>query len=147
MRTARKACLGLASHKIVPDVTRLTLRGPGISADYDSQSEGLQQAIAVQQPPAGASRPFIALDITAATLQVSADVALLHSGGATLRLRAIWAQDTSGRTLPRSLVADDNRLLLAVDDQHAEYPITIKTRSMDRPMRSSKRTLPTRGWA
>ncbi len=118
---------GIGPAQTVSDGTRVTLHWPGISTHYDNQSEGLQQVIAVQQPPAGAGRLFVALDIAAATLQVSADVALLHSEGATLRLRAIAAHDSSGRELPLSLIASDNHLLLVIDDQHAEYPITIKT--------------------
>ncbi len=118
---------GIGLAQIVPDAARVTLRWPTISAHYDNQSDGLQQVIAVQQAPAGTGRLLIALDIAAATLQVSADVALLHSEGATLRLRAIAAQDASGRPMPLSLVANDNRLLLVIDDRRAEYPITVKT--------------------
>jgi len=116
---------GLA--EVTPDAAQVTLRWPGISAHYDNQSDGLHQAIILEQGPSGSGPLWLALEITEATLEVSADVALLRSAERTLRLGAITAYDARGRTLPVTLAAEGNRLLLAIDDQHARYPITLKS--------------------
>ena len=117
--------LGLA--KVATDAARVTLRWPGISARYDNRSDGLYQAITLERRAPGSGQLSVALDISDAQLQVRAGVALLHCADTTLRLGVLAAQDAHGRTLPVAIAAEADRLLLAIDDQHAAYPITIKT--------------------
>ena len=116
---------GLA--EVTPDAAQVALRWPGIHARYDNLSDGLHQAITLEQSPSGSGPLRLALEITDATLEVSENVALLRSAKRTLRLDATAAYDARGRTLPVTLTADGTRLLLAIDDQHAKYPITLKS--------------------
>ena len=60
--------LGLA--EVAPDNSRVTLRWPGISADYDNRSDGLHQAITLQRRRSGSGHLSVALDISDAQLQV-----------------------------------------------------------------------------
>ena len=117
--------LGLA--EVAPDAAQVTLRWPGISARYDNRSDGLHQAITLERRPSGSGHLSVALDISDAQLQVRAGVALLHGADSTLRWGDFTAQDARGQALPVAIGADASRLLLAIDDQHAVYPITIKT--------------------
>jgi len=124
-RVQKFQALGLAH--VAPDAAQVALRWPGISADYDNRSDGLHQAITLERRPSGSGHLSMALDVSDAQLQVRDGVALLHNADTTLQLGPLEARDARGRVLPVAFAANSDRLLLAIDDQHAEYPITVKT--------------------
>lgn len=124
-RDGASHAVGLA--EVVPEAAAVTLRWPGISAQYQNQSDGLRQALNIEQRPPGAGPLTLALAIGAATTQSSNGSVLLHSAGGILRLGQIEALDASAQVLDVALTVTDNRVGISVDDEKAVYPISIKS--------------------
>jgi hypothetical protein len=109
---------------------RVEFAHAGVTAWYANGPLGLQQGFTLEQRPAGASDSRLAL-----ALQLSGPLAPRLDGGDVLliaadgeprlRYHGLTAIDAEGRTLPATLVLDDRRLRLEVDDRGARYPVLI----------------------
>jgi len=117
--------LGLA--EVAAEAAEVTLSWPGISARYDNGPEGLQQTITLEQGPADSAPLSVVLAISDALPQINGDVVELRGASSTLQLGDITAQDAQGQALAVVFAAEGDRLLIAIDQQQAEYPITIKS--------------------
>jgi hypothetical protein len=70
---------GPGSGNVTIDATRVSLRRDGLELAYDNGPDGLRQSLRLQRRPAGAGRLSVAFDVTGATLQATANTALLRS--------------------------------------------------------------------
>ncbi len=82
---------------------------------------GLEQGFEVARPPAGRGPLTLALAMPGAT-QLGRGMLALPGG---LRYAGLSARDASGRTLPAWFAVRAGRVLIAVDDRGARYPVRV----------------------
>ena len=103
-------------------------RGSGVSEWYAAGPLGLEQGFRLAHRPAGRSGAVtLALGVRGlrARLRGSGVEFLARSGRVALRYGALVARDARGRRLPAWISISGSRLVLAVDDRGARYPLVI----------------------
>ena len=108
---------------------RVTLHHGGIDEWYAAGPLGIEQGFTVARRPGGQAGPLmLALGLNGSLRpQASASgIRFVSPAGRTaLRYGALQALDASGRLLSSSLRVRDGRLMIAVQDRGARYPIRI----------------------
>ena len=118
------------SPKLSGDGTRLEYRRGDITEWYVNGKQGLEQGFTLAKKPSGANtgQPLtIALRVTGSLgLSQQGGAVLLKSGKSTvLRYEGLSARDALGRTIPAHMEARNNQIRILVEDQHAQYPLTV----------------------
>jgi hypothetical protein len=119
-----------AAPKLAGDGTRLEYRRGDFTEWYVNGRQGLEQGFTLAHKPAGASKGqtlTIALGVTGTLALSQRDGAvLLKSAKSTvLRYEGLSARDALGRDLPAHMEARNNEIRLVVEDQRAQYPLTV----------------------
>jgi FG-GAP repeat len=119
-----------ATPKLSSDGTRLEYRRGDFTEWYVNGRQGLEQGFTLAHKPSGVSngQPLtIALGVTGSLALSQQDGAvLLKSGKSTvLRYGGLSARDALGRAIPAHMEARNNEIRLVVEDQHAQYPLTV----------------------
>ena len=132
-----------AAPKLAGDGTRLEYRRGDFTEWYVNGRQGLEQGFTLAQKPAGISKgqPLtITLGVTGTLALSEQDGAvLLKSGKSTvLRYGGLSARDALGRAIPAHMEASNNEIRLEVEDQKAQYPLTVDpTWSVDQELIAS----------
>jgi hypothetical protein len=105
---------------------RVVYRRGGLLEWYANGPLGLEQGFSVQERPAGPGN-LVAVMSLAGNLRARLDHGgvLLWGAGALLRYGGLLAVDARHRALRAWLSVRDGRLLIAVDDRGAAYPLRI----------------------
>jgi Big-like domain-containing protein/FG-GAP repeat protein len=110
---------------------RVTLTRPGIREWYAAGPLGVEQGFTLAHRPAGATAQGVTLSL-AVNGSVSARVAgadvvnfVGARGAVAARYGGLTAVDAAGRHLPSTLSVVNGRVLIAVNDRGARYPLTI----------------------
>ncbi len=109
---------------------RVTLTRPGIREWYTAGPLGIEQGFTLAHRPAGATARGVTLSLAVGgSLRAQAagsNVNFVGSrGDIAARYGGLTAVDATGRHLPSALSVAGGRVLLAVNDRGARYPITI----------------------
>jgi hypothetical protein len=99
-----------------------------LSESWANGPLGLEQSFVLRSPPAARARGRLTL-VLALSGDMRARLAggglTLAGGGTTLRYGDLIATDARGRTLPATLALRGGRIVIAVGDRRARYPVTI----------------------
>jgi hypothetical protein len=119
-----------AAPKLTADGARLEYRRGDLTEWYVNSRQGLEQGFTLQHKPGGAAKDqplTIALDVTGELELSQQDGAILLKSGKTavLRYAGLTAIDARGRTLPARMEARKGQIRVTVEDQDAEYPLTV----------------------
>ncbi len=109
---------------------RVTLTRPGIREWYAAGPLGVEQGFTLAHRPARATVQGLTLALAVGgSLRAQAagsDVNFMNArGGVAARYGGLTAVDATGRRLPSGLSVSHGRVLIAVNDRGARYPITI----------------------
>src|SRR5690606_31956784 len=122
----------LQSHAAVSphvDGARVLYRhGPHVTEWFINSPLGLEQGFTLTRRPAGRGELRLALDLAGDLVPrlEAGELAFADRAGQTrLRYGALAAYDADGRALPARMALDGTRLLLAVDDAGARYPVVV----------------------
>ena len=125
---------GLAAVPAAASGSRVTYRHTdGIVEWFDNRPEGLEHGFVLPTRDSIAhAGPELRLEVAVVGLRPAAEpgttdtLRLVDAGGIpVLAYRGLKAWDADGRALPSRMVADDDRMVLAVDDRQAAYPLSI----------------------
>ena len=112
------------------DGTRLEYRRGDLTKWYVNGRQGLEQGFTLQRKPTGAAQgqPLsIALGVTGDLALSQQDGAILLKSGklVVLRYAGLTAVDARGRKLPAQMEARNGQIRMTVEDQNAQYPLTV----------------------
>ncbi|MFA7097373.1 MAG: hypothetical protein WC383_12955 [Gammaproteobacteria bacterium] len=102
--------------------------GPHVTEWFINSPLGLEQGFTLTRRPAGRGELRLALDLAGDLVPrlEAGELAFADRAGQTrLRYGALAAYDADGRALPARMALDGTRLLLAVDDAGARYPVVV----------------------
>jgi hypothetical protein len=119
-----------AAPKLAGDGTRLEYSRGDLTEWYVNGRQGLEQGFTLAQKPTGGSKgqPLtISIGVTGdlALSQQDGAVLLKSAESTVLRYGGLSAHDARGRTIPAHMEARNNEIRLVVDDQQAQYPLTV----------------------
>ena len=119
-----------AAPKLAADGTRLEYRRGDFTEWYVNGPHGLEQGFTLAKKPTGGHKgqPLtIALGVTGTlTLSQQDGAVSLKSGKSTvLRYGGLSARDALDRAIPAHMEARNNEIRLVVEDQKAQYPLTV----------------------
>ena len=101
---------------------------PGVAEEYSVGVDGVRQDFVITQRPAGTGELCLELTLSGAQAEAAPDAARLklEGSGRELVYNRLRAQDATGKELKTRLeVFSTNRLIVAVADAEAEYPVRI----------------------
>ena len=109
---------------------RVTLARPGISEWYAAGPLGVEQGFTLAHRPAGTTAHGVTLALAVGgslrPRAAGSGVTFVGSrGDIAARYGGLTAVDATGRHLPSTLSVTDGRVVIAVNDRGARYPITI----------------------
>ncbi|MBN1850854.1 MAG: FG-GAP repeat protein [Deltaproteobacteria bacterium] len=109
------------------DKNRVEIRRVGFTEWYINSEEGLEHGFTIPKRPKGKGDLRLELSVTQAKARLENDtVVFTTSTGRQLQYGGIKAYDTAGKTLPAYItVPSPDRLIIAVDDRGASYPIVV----------------------
>ena len=101
---------------------------PGLVEEYSVSMDGMRQDFVVAESPAGAGELQVRLAVTGARVEQAASGAtlVLEKSGRKIAYSRLRATDATGKELQaRMLVAENNSLVVRVNDIKAMYPVRI----------------------
>ena len=116
------------SGRVRLDAGRVTFTRPGLTEEYATSVDGVQQDFIVDQRPAGNGQLQVDLALTGAKAAETGAGALLtlDGSGRELAYARLHVADANGRALNASMdVVAPDRLAIRVDDANAVYPVRI----------------------
>jgi hypothetical protein len=114
----------------VTDANRVSYQRGSIEEWYVNGPAGLEQGFTLAARPAGEPGQGLTLALGApgsitGTLEHGGTGLVLTHGGNSLGYRGLSASDATGRALPARLEMNGGRVLVQVNDQGAQYPLTV----------------------
>ncbi|MEA2448775.1 MAG: hypothetical protein QOG63_707, partial [Thermoleophilaceae bacterium] len=107
---------------------RVVYRRPGLTESYVGEPGGIEQRFSLAAAPATrASGPLslaLSLSGTAHPASSARGVTFVHRG-ASLTYRGLAVTDAAGRRLPARIKLGHRKLILAIDDSGARYPLHV----------------------
>jgi hypothetical protein len=119
-----------AATSVTAHGNRVTLTRPGIREWYAAGPLGIEQGFTLAHRPTIATERGVTLSLAVGgplrARSARSDVTFVNASGAVVvRYGGLTAVDATGRHLASTLTVRHGRVLIAVDDHGARYPITI----------------------
>ena len=101
---------------------------PGIVEEYSVSIDGVRQDFLLLERPEGVGQLRLELSVAGATARTDGDSIslVLDDSGRALAYNRLHVSDSAGKTLPARLeAAGAQRIVVAVDDQNATWPLRV----------------------
>ncbi len=113
------------------DEARVRIEQRALTQTFDNQSDGLHQAIRIDEAPRGRGKLQLEIDLGSDKVAGQVDEAglrIVNRQGAGVRVGQLAVVDANGRALAvSSRLSSSNTFSLTISDTQALYPITVKT--------------------